>query len=157
MSKMTTKYKGFTLIEILVVVALIAILAAITIIAINPAKNFADARDASRRSDVTTVLNAVSQYIVDGGTFGADTDGDAIPDCDASSGATEIEIGEGAGVYDLDDGGRIIPTYLVALPFDPGTGTESATDYTICQQGASGRYQVAAVADDGSTAISVQR
>jgi len=153
MSKFMTKYKGFTLIEILVVVALIAILAAITIIAINPAKNFADARDASRRSDVTTILNAVSQYIVDGGTFAADGDTDVIPDCSSST----IEIGEGAGVYDLDEGGRIVPTYLVAIPMDPSTGSATATSYTICQQGASGRYQVAAVADDGSTAISVQR
>ena len=36
------KRGGFTLIEILVVVAIIAILAAIVIIAINPAKRFRD-------------------------------------------------------------------------------------------------------------------
>jgi prepilin-type N-terminal cleavage/methylation domain-containing protein len=156
MFNMKTQYKGFTLIEILVVVALIAILAAITIIAINPAKNFADARDASRRSDVTTILNAVSQYVVDGGTLAADAQTDVIPNCPAT-----IEIGTDVTVgdyYDLNEGDRMIPTYLVGMPYDPSTGTvDTQTSYTICQQGASGRFQVAALADDGVTAISVQR
>ncbi len=61
------KYEGFSLIEILVVVALIIILAAITIIAINPAKNFRDTRNAQRASDVNAILNAVTQYISEEG------------------------------------------------------------------------------------------
>lgn len=153
---MYKKHGGFTLIEILVVVALIAILAAITIIAINPAKNFRDARDATRRSDITNILSAMSQYLADGGSFAADGDGDAIPDCSATTGATEIEVGEGAGVYDIDEGGRLVPTYLVAIPVDPSTGDATATGYTVCQQGASGRYQVAATGENTAT-MSVQR
>lgn len=146
------KVEGFTLIEILVVVALIAILAAITIIAINPAKNFADARNATRNADVTTVLNAMSQYIADAGAFGADADTDAIPSCPAT-----MELGAGAGVYDLDEGGRLIPTYIVALPTDPQGGTAAATGYEVCQQGASGRYQVSAPSAENGATISVQR
>jgi len=59
------KQKGFTLIELLVVIAIIAILAAIVIIAINPARQFALARNAARWSNVNTVLNAAWQYGVD--------------------------------------------------------------------------------------------
>ena len=62
MSRKSHKQEGFTLIEILVVVALIAILAAVTIVAINPGKNFADTRNATRSADVAQVLNAVTQY-----------------------------------------------------------------------------------------------
>ena len=62
MSKLYKKLEAFSLIEILIVVALMIILATITIIAINPAKNFQDTRNAQRSSDVSAILNAVTQY-----------------------------------------------------------------------------------------------
>src|SRR5688572_13344731 len=55
--------KGFTLIELLVVIGILAILLAITLIAINPAKQFAQANNTQRASDVNTILNAINQYM----------------------------------------------------------------------------------------------
>src|SRR5438105_15677489 len=57
--------KGFTLIELLVVIGILAILFAITLIAINPARQFSQANNTKRSSDVNAILNAVNQYMAD--------------------------------------------------------------------------------------------
>ena len=44
--------KGFTLIELLVVIGILAVLLTIVLIAINPGRQFAQANNTKRRSDV---------------------------------------------------------------------------------------------------------
>jgi type IV pilus assembly protein PilA len=56
--------KGFTLIELLIVIGIIAILAAGVIVAINPGRQFAQARDATRRSHINTLNKALLSYQV---------------------------------------------------------------------------------------------
>ena len=143
--------KGFTLIEILVVVALIAILTAITFIAINPAKNFADTRNAQRSSDVTQILNAVTQYTSEQGHTLATLSADIV-DCATDN----TPIGTGVGNVDLS---ALVPTYIVGIPVDPAPlGTAANTGYTICSTG--GRVQVTApnaLTDTVTKVISVKR
>jgi type IV pilus assembly protein PilA len=126
--------RGFTLIEILLVIGLIAILAAIVIIAINPARQFAQARDTQRFSDVNAILNAVHQNMIDNkGTWTCDVDGDTNNDPVPSS---PTNIGSGGADYDLCD--CVEPLYLPTLPYDPVTGVYSdcttySSDYWISQ------------------------
>ncbi|MCA9364625.1 MAG: type II secretion system protein [Candidatus Moranbacteria bacterium] len=57
--------KAFTMIEMIIVILAISILAAIVILALNPAKQLAETRNAQRSVDVKTVANAVYQYAID--------------------------------------------------------------------------------------------
>lgn len=142
------KLKGFTLIEILIVVALIAILAAITIIAINPAKNFRDSRNSQRSTDVGQILDAVTQYTSEQGNALADLG--TIPACSAS--ATNI----GTAVGNVDLASNLVSEFLVAIPIDPGSGFDDTdTGYTICEEG-TGRVTVDAPNAEGKV-ITVKR
>jgi len=59
---METK-KGFTLIELLIVIGILAILATFTVVVLNPAQLFAQARDTQRISDLDAVKSAISLYL----------------------------------------------------------------------------------------------
>ena len=140
-------YKGFSLVEILVVVALIAILATITIVAINPAKNFADTRNTQRSADVSTILNAVTQYTSEQGHTIADLG--TIPTC-----PTPTEIGTGTGLVNLTT--TLVDEYVVAIPMDPSEGTAENTGYEICTT-TSGRVVISAMHPENGKTITVQR
>src|SRR3989344_3049674 len=113
MRKFSRRSKGFTLLEILLVIAIIAILAAIVIIAINPGKQLAESRNAERSSEVNTILNAVYQYSVD--------NSGTVPG-NPSATATEICATGGARsgllyLWEITNS----RTTIVALSVDPGT------------------------------------
>ncbi|MHB9019576.1 MAG: type II secretion system protein [Minisyncoccota bacterium] len=62
MNKVAMK-KGFTLIELLIVIAILAILATVTLLVLNPAQMFAQARDSQRISDLNTLKSAIALYM----------------------------------------------------------------------------------------------
>src|SRR3972149_11353722 len=124
------KQKGFTLIELLVVIGILAVLLAITLIAINPARQFSQANDTQRKSDVNAILNAVNQYMADNnGTppAGIPTDdGDPLTD---DSLPIVVNAADPTTVVDLCT--PLVPTYIAALPTDPQSGVDPVTDCTV--------------------------
>ena len=141
------KYEGFSLIEILVVVALIIILATITIVAINPAKNFRDTRNAQRSADVMQILNAVTQYTSEEGHSISQL-GTISTDCTTP---TNVVTGTAFETALVDE-------YIVAIPVDPlADETTTDTGYDICITGTTGRVQVMAPLAEDEKVISVKR
>lgn len=55
--------KGFTLLELIIVIGIIAVLAAISVLVLNPAQLFAQARDSQRTSDLASVQSAIALYL----------------------------------------------------------------------------------------------
>lgn len=138
--------RGFTLIELLVVIGILAILLAITLIAINPARQFQQANDTKRSSDVNAILNAVSQYAADNkGALPAGITSTAKPIAGDTANPTTV----------ADICAALVPQYIAALPVDPTTGTgapileagcasDYATGYTIVSSATDNRVTVSA-------------
>src|ERR1051326_3081654 len=129
-----SRIEGVTLIAVLVVIGIIAAPAAIVLVARNPARQFAEARNSQRTSNVTTLLNAIGQRIADNkgifeGTFTVGADSYTCPALVADTDYL-ITSAAGAGSIDLS---CLTPTYIpAALPSAPsaaGAHWTGASDY----------------------------
>lgn len=143
--------KGFTLIELLVVIGILAVLLAITLIAINPARQFSQANNTKRASDVNAILNAIGQ-------FAADNRG-TLPT--GITTAAQNVANTGADICS-----SLMTQYLAALPVDPLTNNGAPvtncaaaydTAYTVVRSAADNRITVSAPAAELGATISVTR
>ena len=142
--------RGFTLLEVLLVVAIIGILAGIVIIAINPNKQLGDTRNTQRKADVNTIMSAVYQYSVD--TKGA------LPG-NITTSDTEICASGAASCSSLVDLSLLTSSgkYVVAMPTDPsGAIATNGDGYTISKD-ANNRITVKATQAEQGLTISVTR
>ena len=60
--------KGFTLLELLIVIAILAILASVTFVALNPAELLKKSRDSQRLADLASMKTAINYYIANTST-----------------------------------------------------------------------------------------
>lgn len=118
--------------ELLLVMGILGILASTIIVAINPGRQLAKARDAQRETDLVAILSAVMQYSSEHSGDLPDTDGDP----DTNNFPTSLTcIGTQVPCFNLADSGEtgetIVPVYMVEMRKDPKTGTDENTGYLI--------------------------
>jgi prepilin-type N-terminal cleavage/methylation domain-containing protein len=107
MNKNIRANKGFTLLEILLVIAAIGILAAIVLVAINPNRQIAQVRNAERRSEVNTIYKALEQYLIEKQGYPA-----GITE-------TEQDICINNNTTECVNLGVLVPDYVAGIPVDP--------------------------------------
>lgn len=120
--------KGFTLLELLLVIAIIAILAGLIIFNLNPAQRLRDSNDAKVRSEVSAIAGAIGLYVTDNqGSFGTVVLPRTLRSITFSAAAS-------VNLNALKTGG-----FIQTMPSHPSTGTQyrivrpAGTNYvTVC-------------------------
>jgi len=126
--------EAFTLIELIIVIAIIAIIATSIFVAVNPAKRIGQSRDAQRWSDLTAIAHSVEKYTADNGALPSDFSsstiaiGDKIVLCNSASSLTCDGTTDSCLVIDDAD---FLNIYLPEIPYDPAKSSASDTGYYI--------------------------
>lgn len=128
--KTTNSTRGFTILELLVVVALIGILAGIFLSVLKPNAFFAESRNTQRRNDLRQLQVALQNYFNDKGGYPCSTAPyNQIP-CNAATWRGEATS---YGGLTTDYIGGLVTTYLKKLPNDPKANqANSATGNPSC-------------------------
>jgi prepilin-type N-terminal cleavage/methylation domain-containing protein len=134
------KPEGFSLIELLVVMGILAILLSITLLAINPARQFGLANDTKRRSDENAILNAIGQYQ-------ASNTGNLPSDIAGLAASTSGTLINNTNFPNLCS--QLVPTYVPALPTDPTLNNQAGI--STCSGTWSTGYQVSRDANNRVT------
>lgn len=141
---------GFTLVELIIVIAIIAIIAAVIFVAIDPARRLNASRNASRWQDVNAILAAIKTFQADSptgllpgglqalavsqtrmiGEQATTVASDPLCVC-AGAPAALPTGGAGAAHCFISDLDTSMAAYLKTIPADPGTGTASTSRYYV--------------------------
>lgn len=109
--------KGFTIVELLIVIVVIAILAAISVVAYNGIQQ--RARDSERSSEMKTIEKALAMYFIDNGGY---------PTC---SNAVYVPGTTASGCYVATIAASLVPKYISSLPLDPINSGNDRYQYAV--------------------------
>ena len=176
---MTYTKKGFTLLELLIVIAILAILATVVVLVLNPAEYLKQARDTQRMNDLDAVKSALNLYIanstssaplsVSGACYGAGngrvTAAPTVNPFTAPTTAAAASINQtvaGSGWIPVNFSAMVGGSPLGKLPVDPANPNDGGHLYAFsCDSGAtqfklstaleSSKYQGLMTTDGGTS------
>lgn len=143
---------GFTLIELVIAMAILGILIVTTLFFINPIERLAETRNDQRKLNISVILNAVGQNIANhSGTF----------NCPAGAIPTTTPQIIGSSTYDIYD--CLVPEFMSTMPVDPTSGVSSTssasynTGYDIARNATTSQITISAPNAELGETITVTR
>jgi prepilin-type N-terminal cleavage/methylation domain-containing protein len=184
LNNLRNKTASFTLVELLIVIAILAVLAAAVVIVLNPAELLAQARDSQRVTDMRTVKDAIDLFVIDNHAVPLGVDervyislpdtGSDCPNLTASLPAlpvgwqyvcvpsADLRNTDGTGWIPINFGSVIGGTPIPYLPLDPVNDAATGRYYTFVTGGSyeltslmEARKQNAASLNDGGSLTGV--
>ena len=141
---MNTTKKGFTLLELLIVIGILAILSSVTVLVLNPAELLRQARDTQRINDLGAINSALALYTGTAATVALGTTGvpyshnggtnasssgafggaGCLGDITGHASSTDRTV-LGSGWIPVNFGAITGGTPLAVLPVDPSSGVST--------------------------------
>jgi prepilin-type N-terminal cleavage/methylation domain-containing protein len=139
--------KGFTLIEVLLVITLIGILLTIGLVNFNAEDRFIEARNDTRKTHIQTLESAITQYKLQEDIYPTGLSRTYQEICDPDSTSC-------TGFIDLKS--SLVPNFLQAIPQDPNdTDNTGGVGYEIAVDDATNTVSVRSLQAEGEVIINI--
>lgn len=135
------KRKGFTLIELIISVAIVGLLASAVFVSVDPGKRLEDAEDAKRWADLTALNKAIEKYTADFGSIPSDFSSSTLAEGEktvlCSTQSTLSCDGQDRACTIIDDT-NFLGKYIGGLPVDPDKMNTTDTGYFMTRGSGNG-------------------
>jgi prepilin-type N-terminal cleavage/methylation domain-containing protein len=146
--------RGFTLAELVMVIAILAVMAGVFFLVTDPAGQLAQSRNTKRSLDLETIMNSIRQTIVDQGNEQFNCSSGPVP-------TSTKNMGSASGSYNIAP--CLVPM-IVPMPFDPSASSSHyasasnySTGYSIVISSTTGRITLSAPYAELHKTISITR